>query len=781
MGNNTAIVGKLVNIRPIEGADKIRLATVAVRGVAQANVVIGLEESENMPVVYFTSNMCVKPAMLDKYPDLGRYLGKAGRVRTIKLRGVISDGLIVSLDKFKVFEDFNADDGFEFTSIGTVEICARYEPPKAPEPMPKNKKKKEAVKKFHRLIDEQVRLHYDTDNFRRNAHMIDPNTIVSISRKRHGCVPWNTKITMADGTSKNIVDIVVGDMVAGFEEATKNIVPTKVVNTFNNGITNDWLSIKVKNMQSEKELKVTPNHKVFTQRGYIRAEDIVPGDTLYKSEYSCILTTQQKDAAIGKLLGDGSVGGNGGNRRIDYSHKIDHEEYVAYCDALFGMLAGTRAKSATSGYGTTMCRSKTKQHIAIDDFISKYSPVNENGRRPFKLNSAIVNDLSPLSIALWYMDDGSLNHNKTQYQRDRALIAVCAFNEQEVDWLVEGLAKFGITDVVKFKRKAYTGSKEYWRLRFNAEGAESLFTLIRPYVPPVMQYKLPPEHRGYFIGVTKENNTFGFYTTPVVVKSVIPYKPRNAKEMVKYDIETETHNYVANKHLVHNSSATVQHVLTKKVLNWKEKLAKFFGVPVVETAYDYIYTSRTVVKNANINLGKQNHFYGFDLWTDAGEKYFKGKLAKGESVYYEIVGYLPSGGAIQKGYPYGCAANTYAINVYRMTMTNPDGTVVEYGWKQLMERCAELDVGMVETYWIGTLRELSGLNDDYTPARIVDFLEKRYLGKPALDCNNRPDEGIVIRVDHVHQAEAYKLKDSAFIAGETAAFESGTVDIEENA
>lgn len=43
---------------------------------------------------------------------------------------------------------------------------------------------------------------------------------------------------------------------------------------------------------------------------------------------------------------------------------------------------------------------------------------------------------------------------------------------------------------------------------------------------------------------------------------------------------------------------------------------------------------------------------GVDIWNIAHEV-IKPHLSKGLTVYYEIVGFLPTGGYIQKGYDYG--------------------------------------------------------------------------------------------------------------------------------
>jgi len=233
---------------------------------------------------------------------------------------------------------------------------------------------------------------------------------------------------------------------------------------------------------------------------------------------------------------------------------------------------------------------------------------------------------------------------------------------------------------------------------------------------------------------------------------------------------------------IHGSSFISSCCLVKKPLNLISKIAKIIGIPVIDTEYAMIYSSRTVVKNDCPTKG----FYGTDIWTVLGEKYFKGKLHEGESVYGEVVGYLPgSSSMIQKGYPYGCAVGEYKIAVYRITKTGPDGDVVEYSWQAMKERCKELDASMVQEYDYG---RVSSIYADYTGwnchtqddwrNRFMTNLKARYLEKDATDCNGNPDEGIVIRIEG-KDIQAYKYKSERFLLRESKAKEEEVVDIED--
>ena len=149
-----------------------------------------------------------------------------------------------------------------------------------------------------------------------------------------------------------------------------------------------------------------------------------------------------------------------------------------------------------------------------------------------------------------------------------------------------------------------------------------------------------------------------------------------------------------------------------------------------DMAYQFVVGSRRVVKSIGL-FEKENslHYYNEDIWTKVSKENFENKLKKGETVYFEIVGYTPSGELIMPSvsniklenfidkkeykefidkyrettvFSYGCDLNnqlhgepSYKIFVYRITMTNEDGESIDYSWKQVKQRCIKLGVNHV--------------------------------------------------------------------------------------
>ncbi|HDO19864.1 MAG TPA: hypothetical protein ENG74_03965, partial [Thermoplasmatales archaeon] len=90
------------------------------------------------------------------------------------------------------------------------------------------------------------------------------------------CFLAGTKIEMADGTTKNIEDIQVGDRVKSYDEKTgewKVGVVTKVFHHSPEEMGDYYLVIN-------NELRVTPNHPILVNGKWIKAGEIKIGDRL---------------------------------------------------------------------------------------------------------------------------------------------------------------------------------------------------------------------------------------------------------------------------------------------------------------------------------------------------------------------------------------------------------------------------------------------------------------------------------------------------------------------
>lgn len=231
---------------------------------------------------------------------------------------------------------------------------------------------------------------------------------------------------------------------------------------------------------------------------------------------------------------------------------------------------------------------------------------------------------------------------------------------------------------------------------------------------------------------------------------------------------------------IHGCSGICSKTKVLKKLSWYEKVLKKIGINIVDFYYDYLYASRTVIKNDLLN---GTGFYSVNVWQHAGEKHFTGKLHNGETVYFEIVGYLPDTQTfIQKPFDYGCLPGEYKIAVYRITLTSDDGTVSEYSWNAMKERCKELDVPTVEEFYYGKLGDMYKdiAWDENWNVNFLQRLQNEFLEGDCPLCRNKvPEEGIVLRPDSLY-IEPFKLKSKRFILKESELKEKEDfVDIED--
>ena len=132
---------------------------------------------------------------------------------------------------------------------------------------------------------------------------------------------------------------------------------------------------------------------------------------------------------------------------------------------------------------------------------------------------------------------------------------------------------------------------------------------------------------------------------------------------LKYDIETATHNYVANEIVVHNSSFRCAHtkvvekpkrhfitntqlcggkrkgaLISPKLHNFREPVHSVLGVPK-EERWAYIAGSRRVTLFEDKDKQKEG-FHGSEAYRFEVLDQFKGHLEKGMTVYGEIAGYV---------------------------------------------------------------------------------------------------------------------------------------------
>lgn len=229
-----------------------------------------------------------------------------------------------------------------------------------------------------------------------------------------------------------------------------------------------------------------------------------------------------------------------------------------------------------------------------------------------------------------------------------------------------------------------------------------------------------------------------------------------------------------------------------------DKLFGREGTPI----YDWGYVSgtrRTVLDDWD------GGFYGSNAFRKQHHDKFVGKLHKGEEIYFEVVGFTDGGTPIMsKGnnkkldkdfvkqygeetvFSYGCSpdgndAPQSDLYVYRMTMTNEDGDVVEYPPDFMRYRCEQMGVKCVPVMWKGFVDETIDWNNAGMTAGewVMEKAEQYYDGPDPIG-KTHVREGVVVRIINRPKFCAYKTKNYSFKMLEGLIKESAAApDIEE--
>lgn len=448
------------------------------------------------------------------------------RVRAARLRGIFSMGLLTKAEPGMVEGEIVAE---------RLRIT-KYAPP---EPMSMGGDNEKCLFDFP--------VYTDIEGLRRWPDVLKDGEEVQVTEKVHGCVQSRTKISMEDSTRKAISKVEVGNVVLGVDKIGR-LVPSKVLRKYDNGKAEKWLKVTGQRRRAGRgshffAITCTPEHKFWNPRlkQYTLAANLKERDTVLLLRSELGLTPVQEQVLLGKMLGDGSLADNGVSAHIAWSHRSEDKEYLEWtCRAVGDLDSGSR-QLLQSGYGSEMVRARTTNNVWIKDKFGTFFSASFEKRVP----EWVAEELTPLAVAFWYMDDGSIGE-ANDGSEPKAHFAVCAFTREDCDILVRGLKRLGIDSV-------YYESDGYARLRLNADDAERLFLLIAPYVPSSMQRKLPDRYRGHagWLPSIKQS-----YKPALVEQEIISVA--ETKEFltdVRHDIETETGNYFANGVLVHNSNA----------------------------------------------------------------------------------------------------------------------------------------------------------------------------------------------------------------------------------
>ncbi len=374
------------------------------------------------------------------------------------------------------------------------------------------------------------------------AKLDDSGYVCEVAEKR----PISTNATCIRGSSiiktdKGLkrISIIVNNKirckVLSYNTLTNTLEYKQVKGWVKNVNSKDWYELYYKNITRNRRLYVTEDHIIYTNNGNKKVNKLNTSTDKVLTKFKD-LSVKQLEIFNGSMLGDSSIKHT--DRTLSFSHSIKQKEWFK-----LKLNALKNFNPFSYEYESSNLQNLQKYKAIACRF--KKSPIWNTKRSEWYINGKKIVpsgiELTPLTLATWYMDDGTLVRNKIPK------MSVNAFEEKYVNILMNKFTKIGI------------GSYKYYdngfRLCINAACAHAFFDAIHKYIPPTMQYKLPEIFKNKYdkeLWNIKDNIP---YYESIVLRKLDKNYINNNKHSFKYsyclEIE-ENHNFVIADMVISN-------------------------------------------------------------------------------------------------------------------------------------------------------------------------------------------------------------------------------------
>ena len=199
--------------------------------------------------------------------------------------------------------------------------------------------------------------------------------------------------------------------------------------------------------------------------------------------YKVPLSDRVKEIILGSLLGDMSLKRQKGYRyaRLQFRHSEKDKAYFFWKANQLKEIALSKAVSLSGPDGFSKKNGKYRfASKACEPLDTLYEYTHKNNK--LRIRRRWLNKMTPLSLAVWWCDDGSLVGEGSR----KGVICTDGFDEKSVKLLVKYLRKvWG----VKAKASPVTRERKgvptkYWRIWFSStEELKKFLRIIIPYIP----------------------------------------------------------------------------------------------------------------------------------------------------------------------------------------------------------------------------------------------------------------------------------------------------------
>lgn len=194
------------------------------------------------------------------------------------------------------------------------------------------------------------------------------------------------------------------------------------------------------------------------------------------------LSNLQREALVGTLLGDGCLEtqNRGRTYRLKVEHSLLQKDYVNWKYNMFKSLV--LAKPVIREYVALGLKRQNYRFSTLSSGMLRFyaQQFYRNGK---KVIPRLINKmLTPLALAVWFMDDGSIKSSK-----HRALVIHSqSFSKEDLGKIIKVLeSKYKVKSTLR-KRNDGSGYVVY----LLSETVNKFIDLVKDYILPSMRYKL---------------------------------------------------------------------------------------------------------------------------------------------------------------------------------------------------------------------------------------------------------------------------------------------------
>ena len=187
-------------------------------------------------------------------------------------------------------------------------------------------------------------------------------------------------------------------------------------------------------------------------------------------------------------------------------HSTKQREYLEHKTNLINSALGGKKLKIQQSFHTLKATGKTYEGCRAEKtnpYFRQMHKVLYSKDRKKRITGQVLSYLDAHSLALWFMDDGSMMANKNKAGEVTSLsFRICTqVCKEEAEWIVEWLnEKFGIP------AKAFVTKSGTYDIGGATQASLSLVHLIEEYVIPSMYYKISPAMKFVFRKSAKHPN-----------------------------------------------------------------------------------------------------------------------------------------------------------------------------------------------------------------------------------------------------------------------------------